>query len=92
MKTERAIAGWAIKWRSENHLDGKREYLLGGARHERPSPFGGYKTMVFETRREARQYINKHYGYMRRRKDLRDEPHGWRMPSVVKVRVMVQEA
>ena len=42
---------------------------------------------LFRTRREAREYINEKYGYIRTRKDLRAEPHFWRMPRAVRVSV-----
>lgn len=83
---------WAIKWRSKNKLDGERQYLQGGSRHNPPYMFGGYKTMVFASRALARHYVKQHYGYMRGRQDLKDEPHGWKMPQVVKVNVTVEEA
>jgi hypothetical protein len=40
---------------------------------------------LFHTRREARLYIDEKFGYIRRRIDLRVEPHGWRMPRAVRV-------
>ena len=82
---------WAIKWRSENKLDGKRERLMGGVRYDRPYMFGGYKTMVFRTRDEARHYLKENYGHLAERDDLKREPHGWKMPQVVKVSVSVTE-
>ena len=85
---------WAIKWRSENRLDGKREYLMGRF-HARdsivPGFMRGHRTMVFETRAEARAYMRKHWGYIANRQDLRREPHGWKSPIPVKVKVMVKE-
>ena len=68
---------WAGKWRSQNVLDGKREHILC----ER-----GFPTL-FHTRREARAYINKEYGYIVTRKDLRTEPHGWRLPIAVQIKI-----
>lgn len=83
---------WAIKWRSENKLDGKREHLVGTSWRDRPAyTYGGYTIAVFRTRREARQFNTDHYGYIRHRTDLKAEPHGWKVPQVVKVRVSVEE-
>lgn len=48
--------------------------------------------LLFHTRREARQYRDKHYGYIRHRKDLRQEPHGWRLPVPVRVHVTLSSS
>lgn len=74
------ITKWGVLWRSENKLDGgKREYLMW----QKGQP------LLFRTRREARQYINDSYGYIRDRIDLQEEPHGWKMPKAVKVKVEI---
>lgn len=86
---------WAIKWRSENHLDGKTEYLVGPfsfSATKTPSHFDGYTKAIFRTRQIAREFATEKYGYIRRRKDLRREPHGWKTPVVVRVTVEVREA
>ena len=80
---------WAILFSSCNALDGYNEHLGGAALISRPAPFGGYKKMVFATRKEARQYIADNYAYFSR-DDLRAEPHGWKMPRAVRVRVHVE--
>lgn len=69
---------WAVKWRSYTRRDGKDEHLMWAH---------GTTPLLFKTRKEARNWISTHYGYIRRRADLRAEPHGWKMPVVVKVRV-----
>lgn len=76
-KLFREQTAWSLKWRSENRLDGKCEYLMASVR--------------FDTRRQAREYLSETYGYLRDRPDLTREPHGWKMPKVVKVRVVVEE-
>jgi hypothetical protein len=43
--------------------------------------------VLFRTRREARTWIEKKYGYIRKRKDLRVAPHYWRLPTAVKVTI-----
>ncbi len=84
---------WAIKWHSENKLDGVTEHLMGlWPDYKRSSNVSGYYKGVFQTRQQARDFNNKHNGYIRNRPDLRAEPHGWRMPKVVKVEVTVAEA
>ena len=79
---------WAIKWRSK---DGEPEHLMGKGHQTPQSCFDGYTTMVFKTRRSAREYINDHYGYIRERPDLQREPFGWLMPVPVAVHVEVKE-
>ena len=84
---------WAIKWRSENRLDGKTEHLMG--RHHPSMPkvpdhLAGYTKIVFSTRQGAREFIREHYGYIRERADLRREPHGWKMPVPVQVTVQIE--
>ena len=70
---------WAGQWHTKNKLDGETKHIL----YENCLP------MLFHTRREAREYINKKYGYIRTRPDLRAEPHGWRLPTAVKVKVEI---
>jgi len=67
--------GWGVLWRQKNKLDGVQDRLLFGK--------------VFRTRSKARCWIEENYGYIRNRPDLRAEPHGWRVPLAVKVKVEV---
>jgi hypothetical protein len=43
--------------------------------------------VIFRTRAEARAWVDKRYGYIRGRKDLYAAPHGWRMPSPIRVQL-----
>lgn len=74
---------WAILMRSNNKLDGIREYLLGVTDH--PT-----HTELFESRSEARKYVSDEYGYLKQRPDLRKEPYGWKMPVVVRVKIDIR--
>lgn len=47
--------------------------------------------VIFRTRKEAREWIDRRYGYIRERKDLHSEPHCWRMPVAVRVKVEIAE-
>ncbi len=69
---------WAVMWRSENRLDGKRQNLV----HNR-----NRVPVLFATRREAREFINSEYEYIKKRPDLMAEPHGWKMPIPIRVPV-----
>lgn len=85
---------WAIEWRSENRLDGRTERLVGRFGMHTPAcpdHLSGYRTMVFKTRQQARDFINVHYAYIRKRPDLQVEPHGWKMPRPIKVEVTVNK-
>jgi hypothetical protein len=68
---------WGAEWYSKNALDGERRYLMC-------DPDSGLP-VVFRTRREARAWIDVEVGYIRVRPDLREEPHGWRLPKAVRV-------
>ena len=68
---------WCALWQSNNKLDGKREHLLRV----------GYIPIIFRTKKLCKQWIDGEYGYIKTRKDLRVEPHGWRLPKPVKVKV-----
>ena len=73
---------WGIMWRSDNRLDGKTRRL-----QHVPEKW----PTVFRTRREAREFIEKRWGYIRTRPDLRKEPHGWKIPIPVKVELGLAE-
>ena len=72
---------WGVEWHSANRLDGERRFFM----------WEEGKPLLFRTRREARDYIKKRYGYIGERKDLQREPHGWRMPQAVPVEVIVRK-
>ena len=73
---------WAAKWSKTNKLDGHTEHLvIFDWRTHRPD-------RLFTTRAECRKFIEEEFGYIRDRKDLRSEPHCWRVPRAVRVKVM----
>jgi len=69
---------WALEWYSKNRIDGEKKHLVH------------YLGLVklFRTREKAREYRDERFGYIRNRPDLRKEPHGWRLPQPVKVKVI----
>lgn len=93
MTSARETTAWRVMGRrSKECLDGEGEYLMGifNFGHDIP-PFMavGYRTAVFRTRAEARKHIEEKFGYMRDRLDLKQAPHGWRMPIPVRIKVSV---
>jgi len=52
---------WSVLWHSKNCLDGIKEYIV----HENQLP------VLFHTKREAKEYIKRRFGYIATRKDLR---------------------
>ena len=74
---------WGLLFRSNNKLDGYKEHLI---RHWRSAEtLCNCDPVLFKTRQQARDSRDQEYGYLRNRPDLKTEPHGWRMPLVVKV-------
>ena len=45
----------------------------------------GIGDAFFRTKKDCQTFINENYAYIRTRKDLREYPHGWRMPKPIKV-------
>ena len=85
------VKAWGVKLRSQNNLDGKTEHLLGCASEAvQTVRLSGYRTAAFKTRQQAREYIDNHYGYIKLRPDLRAEPHGWKMPIVVPINIIIE--
>jgi hypothetical protein len=66
---------WAAQWHSVNRLDGDRTHII----HVNLYP------AFFQTRQEARDFIETNFGYIRDRPDLQAEPHGWKMPKPILV-------
>lgn len=73
----RRIIRWGALWRSQNNLDGITEYII----------CVDCKPILFRTRQECRKWINEKYGYIGNRSDLKREPHGWKIPKAVKVKI-----
>ena len=69
---------WAGEWHENCKLDGESRHIL----YENRLP------VLFRTRRECRAFIKDRYGYIADRPDLRAEPHGWRMPQAVRVKIL----
>ena len=68
---------WAARWNSENKLDGERHHII----------CCDCLPILFRTRAECRAWIAQGYGCIKNRPDLRREPHGWRMPTAVRVTI-----
>ncbi len=78
-KNKLKVERWGAVWHSKNRLDGITRYII----------FENYLPVMFVTKREIQDYIKKRYGYIATRKDLRVEPHCWRMPKPVKLKISV---
>jgi len=72
---------WAVQWHSHNRISGDYRHIC--LEHCLP--------VLFKTRRKAREYITEKYGYIAGRPDLKGEPHGWRMPQAIKVKIVPLE-
>jgi hypothetical protein len=72
---------WAGQWHSKSSLDGDVRHIL----YENCLP------VLRRTRSEMREYIEQKYGYIRDRADLRQQPHGWRIPQAVKVEIIIAQ-
>lgn len=80
-KNDIVIERWGALWRSNNKLDGVNQHII----------FENYLPALFLTKKEAIKFIKQKYGYIATRKDLRDEPHGWRMPKPIKLKISISK-
>jgi len=71
---------WGALWRSKCSLDGERKHVM----------FHKGLPALFDTRKEAAAWIKETHGYIAKRQDLRTEPHGWRMPLPVRVKITMR--
>jgi len=69
------VCVWGLQWKSKNEIDGETKHII----HENLLP------LLFKRKHQATIYARKRYGYIAKRKDLRADPHGWRMPKPVKL-------
>jgi hypothetical protein len=76
--SELTVHRWSALWRSKNH-EGLCEHLC----------FENCLPVLFGSEREARKWIKEKWGYIRKRPDLRVEPHGWKVPIPVRVKIEV---
>ena len=72
---------WGLKWRSQNHAQGRSEHIC----------WLGDSPTLFRTRREARAFQHKQYAYIRTRRGFKAEPHGWKLPAIIRIRVTLEE-
>jgi len=77
--------GWAVVI----HYDPKKNFDKKSGEHFHftacVSGFYIRHPTIFKTKKAAREWVKLHYGYIAARRDLREYPHGWRMPLVVPV-------
>lgn len=41
--------------------------------------------LLFVTKKQAKEYADKEWGYLRKREDIRRAPHFWRMPKIIRI-------
>jgi hypothetical protein len=83
-----------MPWAIENcHRDGKPYFVGSFGVFKIQPPVLALSTvpLMFNTRHEAREFIELHWGYIRDRDDLKKPPHGWKMPRAVKVEVAISK-
>lgn len=73
---------WAVEFRTESLRSGSKRFLV------RKVP-GQLLPSLFRTRQDARKFAEEQLGYIRKRPDLQAEPHGWKPPRVVKVKIAI---
>jgi len=71
---------WGAMWRSNCKMEGKTRHLI----------YDNCLPVLFRTKKACQEWIKKKHGYIATRKDLRAEPHGWRMPIPIRVEVTGQ--
>lgn len=77
MNVNQSIQRWGVLFVYKNKIDGAKKYI----------DFENYAPVFFFTKQEAIQYIKMKYGYIAKRKDLRQEPYKWRMPKPIKLKI-----
>lgn len=81
MNTGLQVGRWGALWHTKNKLSGVRKHII----------FENCLPVMFVTKREIKAYIKEKYGYIATRKDLRVEPHCWRVPKPIKLKISVSK-
>ena len=74
------VERWGALWHSKSKLNGVRKHII----------FENCLPVLFCTKKEINEYIKKTYGYIATRKDLRVEPHCWRIPKPIKLKITIK--
>ena len=72
---------WGVEWHSKSEVDGERRFIMWAFGHP----------LAFFTRKAAKDWIDENYGYIKKRPDLKGEPHGWRLPQPIRIRISVEK-
>jgi len=78
----------AFDWKPKEALAKNKP---GATYHSEHLVFDDGRPLLRHTRDEIRKYIERRYGYIKNRKDLRASPHFWRIPKPVRVTGIVFE-
>lgn len=76
-RINKTVTRWGLLDDTTTQLDGRCVHLI----------FENCLPVIFRTRREARAYAEKKFGYIRARPDLLREPHNCRVPRAVRITV-----
>lgn len=79
MKDGGTLHRWAALWHSHPGGVVEEHFLMESC-----------EPMLFTSRQAAKDYIKRRYGYIAIRKDLRVEPHCWRVPRAVRVKITLE--
>lgn len=71
-----SAARWSVRWHQ------------AGAHPDEHIVYENCMPVMFRTRAEARSWIEKKFGYIRQREDLRSFPYQWRIPTPIRVQVV----
>lgn len=72
------IYRWGLLWWSKNKPDIQNHLI-----------FKKSEPVTFRTRKEAREFANQEYGYIKTRKEARAQPFGWRFPKAVRISITI---
>lgn len=71
------VERWALQWYSKSKLDGIQTHII----------MDNLLPKLFVTRSEARIWAKQRYGHIAKRRDLRADPYGWRVPKPIRVSI-----
>ena len=79
-RVSKSMTRWVAIFRSWNADGSLYEHVI----------FDDCTPRLFGTRREAREWIEEKYGYIKVRRDLRVAPNRWRFPRTAKAVISIK--